>query len=52
MHIHVIDIIINCVLSSINHVPVDMYNRNVDVSPETVSETSNQIEKPCTENII
>jgi len=26
------------------HVPVDMYNRNVDVSPETISETSNQIE--------
>jgi hypothetical protein len=52
MHIDMIDIIINCVLWSINYVPVDMYNRNVDVSPETVSETSNQIEKPCTENII
>jgi len=51
MHIHMIDIYY-LRLWSINHVHVDMYNRNIDVSPETVSETSNQIEKPCIENMI
>jgi len=37
-----------CYTESTNHAYVNMYNRKVDVSPETVSETRKQIENPCT----